>query len=307
MTTREVFHSGEIAVQVRAGERAIAKRRESIVLDRLNAAASAFVARQGVVAVAAAAPDGSVWASLWCGAPGFLRGNATGDAVEIRRDLDVDSADPVRPIVRPSNPLGVLVIDLEARQRLRINGIVGRGDDASFELRVSEAFGNCPKYIQQRLRKDDAALATDTIGVEQGCILDEDRRRFIARTDTFFVASVHPERGIDVSHRGGPPGFARVMNDRTLRIPDYAGNSMFQTLGNFDVDTRAGVAFVDFERRRVLSAAGHATSDFGNEDPAHPTGGTGRYWSFSIERWVEFSLPRTMTWTLVEQSPFNPR
>ena len=101
--------------------------------------------------------------------------------------------------------------------------------------------------------------------------------------------------------------FARVLNDRTLRIPDYAGNSMFQTLGNFDVDTRAGVAFVDFERRRVLSATGHATSDFGNEHPAHPTGGTGRYWSFSIDRWVEFSLPRTMRWTLVEQSPFNPR
>ena len=307
MTTHEVFHTGEIAVQVRAGERAIARRRESMVLDRLNAGASAFIARQGVGAVAAAAPDGSVWASLWCGAPGFLRGNATGDAVEIRRNLDVDPADPVRPIVRPGNPLGVLVIDLEARQRLRINGIVGRVDDSSLELHVSESFGNCPKYIEKRLRKDDAPLATDTIGVERGCILDEDRRRFIARTDTLFVASVHPERGIDALHRGGPPGFARVVNDRTLRIPDYAGNSMFQTLGNFDVDTRAGVAFVDFERRRVLSATGHATSDFGNEHPAHPTGGTGRYWSFSIDRWVEFSLPRTMTWTLVEQSPFNPR
>jgi len=303
--TREVFHSGEVAVQARAGERTIAQRREAMVLDRLNEAAAAVVARQGVVAVGAAALDGSIWASLWCDAPGFLRANATGDVLEIRRAIEL--ADPVRSNVRSNDPLGMLVIDLEARRRLRINGIVGHVDDSFIELHVREAFGNCQKYIQRRVREDGAALASSASGVERGDSLDGNRRRLIARADTCFVASVHPERGIDTSHRGGAPGFARVMSDHVLRIPDYAGNSMFQTLGNFEVDARAGVAFIDFERRRVLSASGHAELDFREDDPVHPTGGTGRYWTFSIDRWVEFSLPGTMTWTLVEQSPFNPR
>src|SRR5690349_8558562 len=100
MATSEVFHRGEIAVQVRAGERVIAERRGSIVRDRLNDAASTFVARQGVVAVGAAAPDGSVWASLWCGTPGFVRANPAGDSLELRPDVNADAADPVRAIVR---------------------------------------------------------------------------------------------------------------------------------------------------------------------------------------------------------------
>ena len=126
------------------------------------------------------------------------------------------------------------------------------------------------------------------------------------RTDTLFVASAHADRGLDVSHRGGDPGFVRVVDDRTMRIPDYPGNSLFQTLGNFEVDSRCGLAFVDFERGRILAATGHALSEFGAEDPTHPAGGTGRYWSFTVDHWIEFSLSSAARWTLVERSPFNP-
>ena len=112
--------------------------------------------------------------------------------------------------------------------------------------------------------------------------------------------------GTDVSHRGGHPGFVQVGANRALRIPDYEGNAMYQTLGNFTVDPRAGLALIDFDRRRVLSLTGKTSVEFGAEDIQHPTGGTGRYWSFTVERWVEFSLPSMMTWTLVERSPFIP-
>jgi len=302
-----VFHDGEIAVQVRVGERAVAERRESMLRDRLNDAAGAFVASQGTVAVGAAAPDGTLWASLWCGAKGFARTNEAGDRLDIRHALGDAAADPVRSIVSAGEPLGVLVIDLETRRRLRINGVVDRSDAASLEMRIREAFGNCPKYIQKRVRVEGTVAREASAHVELGSIFDDERRGFIARTDTLFVSSVHPERGVDVSHRGGHPGFVRSVDDRTLRIPDYPGNSMFQTLGNLEVDTRAGIAFIDFERHRALSATGHAVSSFGIEDPAHPTGGTGRYWSFTVDRWIEFSLPLSMTWKLVERSPFNPK
>lgn len=307
MSHRDAFHAGEIAMQLRTGERAIAAARASLIRDRLGDAANAFVRSQGLVAAAAVAPGGTLWASLWCSAPGFLSSSADGDSLEVRYHLDEHSIDPVRPIVRPNEPLGLLVIDLATRRRLRINGVVGHVGGAGFGMCIRETFGNCPKYVQRRLCTDaPGASPHDPAPVQQGMTLDDERRRFIARVDTLFVASVHGERGIDASHRGGPPGFARVVDDRTVRIPDYPGNSMFQTFGNFDLDPRCGFAFVDFERGRVLSATGRALTEFGVDDATHPTGGTRRYWSCTIERWVEFPFAAAMRWTLVEPSPFNP-
>jgi predicted pyridoxine 5'-phosphate oxidase superfamily flavin-nucleotide-binding protein len=305
MSHADIYHAGEIAVQERAGERSIAQRRGRMIGDRLVEGARAFLSRQGVAAVGAAAPDGTLWASLWCGAEGFLRSDDDGECLEFISSLDHTlGVDPVRPLIHAGAPLATLVIDLITRQRLRINGIVTRADAAGLELRAREVFGNCNKYIQRRQRSDDL-VASEVAPVAQGHALDVERREFIARTDTAFVASIHRERGLDVSHRGGQPGFMWVEPDGVLRMPDYPGNSMFQTLGNFDGDTRAGLALVDFERRRVLALTGNAVAAFGAEDPRHPTGGTGRYWSFTMVRWVEFPLPR-IRWTLIDRSPFNP-
>lgn len=306
MPGMDVYHAGEIAVQERTGDRSVAQRRGGMIGDRLVEAARPFLSRQGVAAVAATSPDGTLWASLWCGMPGFLRGDEHGEHVEVASSLDRTlAADPVRAVVGVSAPLGMLVIDFATRQRLRINGIISRLDATGLELRVRETFGNCIKYIQRRHRADHHAVA-DIACVENGRVFDDTRRDFIARTDTLFVASIHPERGLDVSHRGGQPGFVRMEDEHTLRIPDYPGNGMYQTLGNFEVDPRAGLALIDFERRRVLSLTGNAVARFGVEDSGQPMGGTGRYWSFTVERWVEHSLPPTMTWTLIDRSPFNP-
>ena len=301
-----VFHAGEIAVQQRTGERLLAQRRGGMIRDRLVEGARAFIGSQAVAAVSAVAPDGTLWASLWCGMPGFLHSDEHGERVEVVSALDHTLAvDPVRPVIRAGAPLGMLVIDFETRRRLRINGIVNRVDTKDLELRVQETFGNCMKYIQRR-RPSYGSPGGVVAPVDEGRALDDDRRVFIAKTDTLFVASIHPQRGLDVSHRGGHPGFVHVEDERTLRIPDYEGNAMYQTLGNFVADARAGLALIDFDRRRVLSLTGKATVEFDAEDIHHPTGGTGRYWSFTVERWVEFSLPSTMTWTLIERSPFNP-
>lgn len=302
----DVFHAGEIAVQERAGERAIAASRESVIRCRLNDAANGFVESQRAIAVAAAAPDGSLWASFWVGEEGFLRGNVAGDSVTVLRDLGDHESDPVRAILQPNEPFGLLVIDLETRRRLRINGRVCRADRAGVEIGIREAFGNCPKYIQKRARVDGTRASMES-ALEHGSVLDEERRRFISCSDTLFVASTHRERGVDVSHRGGDRGFACVVDDRTVRIPDYRGNSLFQTLGNFELDARCGIAFIDFDRQRVLSATGSAAIEFGAEAATQPTGGTGRYWVFTVDRWIEFSIPSKTRWTLVERSPFNPR
>jgi hypothetical protein len=291
---------------VRTGDRPLALRRGAGIGTTLTEAARTFIRDQGAAAVAAAAPDGTLWASLWCGVPGFLRADENGERIEVRTSLNRAVAeDPVRRIIRGSAPLGMLLINFDTRRRLRVNGTISRLDPEALELTVAEAWGNCIKYIQRRQLSETAPRDAIT-RVESGHALDDERRAFIAQTDTLFVASIHPQRGLDVSHRGGPPGFVKTHGEQTLRIPDYMGNGMFQTLGNWEVDARAGLALIDFDRRRVLSLTGRARADFGAEDPRHPTGGTGRYWSFAVERWVEFPLPPGVTWTLIERSTFNP-
>ncbi|MBW4420380.1 MAG: pyridoxamine 5'-phosphate oxidase family protein [Myxacorys californica WJT36-NPBG1] len=83
-------------------------------------------------------------------------------------------------------------------------------------------------------------------------------RDAIAQTDTFFIASTHSQQGADVSHRGGYPGFVQVIGAATLMFPDYAGNIMFQTLGNLSINPNAGLLLIDFEQGQTLQLSGQA-------------------------------------------------
>jgi len=287
MADSEPFHEGEIAVQERTGERAIAMRHGAMLRDTITPPARAFVANQRTLALGAADADGRPWASLWLGAPGFVTSDI-GSVVRVSHELRVPSLDdPLRALLVPGRDIGMLAIDLSSRRRLRINGVIATMDDERLEVSVREAFPNCPKYIQQRDPVAEGRVSAGNTS-ERGELLDLTRRSFVERVDTLFVASRHPTRGVDVSHRGGARGFVRIIDERRLRFPDYPGNSMFQTLGNFEVEPRAGVVMVDFERGRFLSLTGTVKTSYGAEHDDHPTGGTGRYWELGVDEWLDF-------------------
>ena len=90
----------------------------------------------------------------------------------------------------------------------------------------------------------------------------------IGKADTFFIGSGHAadgrdaSDGFDASHRGGRPGFVRVADERTILIPDYAGNRFFNTIGNIVADPRVGLLFVDFATGGMLHIAGRAEIDW---------------------------------------------
>lgn len=303
----DVFHPGEIAAQERAGERAIALRHGRMLADEIMAPALPWLAQQRLVAVAAADDDGRSWASVWLGPPGFVTSrDARTLVIAVERDRAA-ADDPVVAVLAPGSRLGVLAIELRTRRRLRINGRVASLTDDAIMLAVDEVFPNCTKYIHKRERVEPRGDAPREAGTDRGVALDTRRQALIARTDTLFVASRHPERGADASHRGGESGFVHVLDDHTIRIPDYAGNSMFQTLGNFAVDPHAGVACVDFEQGRILSMTGTASVMHGAEVPGSPTGGTGRYWTLDVERWIDRPMPGSHRWTLLERSPLTPK
>jgi len=88
---------------------------------------------------------------------------------------------------------------------------------------------------------------------------------FIAEADTFFIASrsahldqEESSQGLDVSHRGGLPGFVQVVSRSELCFPDFSGNLLFNTLGNLEVDARAGLVFIDFRSGGMLHVIGRA-------------------------------------------------
>jgi predicted pyridoxine 5'-phosphate oxidase superfamily flavin-nucleotide-binding protein len=157
----------------------------------------------------------------------------------------------------------VMAIDPATRRRMRLNGRLGREPGGALLLHAEQVYANCPKYIVPRAEIRLPAATAGSIG-RRGR-LTEAQRAWIRAADTFFIATVHPDRGADASHRGGPRGFVQVEGNR-LVWPDYAGNMMYNTLGNLAVHPRAGLLVPDFDRGALLQLTGRAAVDW---DPAH--------------------------------------
>jgi len=309
MTMNTPYHEGELAVQRRANESNIAERNGVVIKDTIIGGALSFIRQQPMAALGSQDKKGRLWASLVFGNPGFL--DPANDARSLRILLSEAVRQPADPLWRniAINPqVGMLVIELGSRRRLRINGraVSIRADQVLME--IDEAYPNCPKYIQRRHVRRLASVGSFAEGdALHGTALDPERTALIRRADTFFVATAHARRGTDASHRGGNPGFIKVLDESTLRIPDYLGNSMFNTLGNLAVNPAAGLVFPDFENRRVLQLTGTAKILWDQADADGESGGTGRFWHFHSENWVETQLPSSIVSEFLDYSPYNPK
>jgi PPOX class probable FMN-dependent enzyme len=74
--------------------------------------------------------------------------------------------------------------------------------------------------------------------------LNDLTRQFIERSPFLCVATARPEGGLDVSPRGDPAGFARILDERTLLLPERPGNKLADTLTNLLVDDRIALLFL---------------------------------------------------------------
>lgn len=255
------WHAGEIELQRSIGA---AGRMDEIgrrvVRDHLIEQHRLFYPQLPFAVFGAVDANGDAWATLRAGAPGFL---AAPDAHRLRVRLPRDASDPADAGMNDGDAIGMLGIELHTRRRNRMNGTIRRERDDGFDVAVVQSYGNCPQYIQRR----EFAFARDPFApsplpARTSDALDDAARTTIAQADTFFVASYvdreNGERQVDVSHRGGRPGFVRVDDDGTLTIPDFAGNRFFNTLGNLVANPRAGLVFVDFETGDLLQLTGDA-------------------------------------------------
>lgn len=113
------------------------------------------------------------------------------------------------------------------------------------------------RAAQERYGSREANAGFDTDPKSRNTISDRELD-FIPSIDTFFMASVGQNGWPYVQHRGGPKGFLKILDDRTLGFADFAGNRQYISAGNVSSDDRVMLILVDFARRRRLKIWGRA-------------------------------------------------
>ena len=119
------------------------------------------------------------------------------------------------------------------------------------------AFTPAVKAVQERLgsRAGYARMA------EKGGWRDrvtEDLAAFLKLRDSFYLATATAEGQPYIQHRGGPPGFLKVLDDKTLAFADFSGNRQYITAGNLGENDRAYIFLMDYPNRRRIKIWGRA-------------------------------------------------
>lgn len=229
------YHCGERQIQRITGLDTEAAHVAQIIQSSLLTSAKLFLSLVETIVLAGLDDRHRCWVTAHTGRPGFIR--TTNDRLHIVGGLrDVD---PLAALA-PGDPIGTIAINMAHRRRLRVNGTIESADRDGITIAVREAYGNCPKYIDTTARI--APPLKHTINHRRNGLTAADIS-LLEASRTFFIGSVHPGRGADASHRGGQPGFIQA-DSSELQFPDYAGNAMFNTLGNLSHNPNVGLLFV---------------------------------------------------------------
>lgn len=282
------------------------------------------------------------WTTVWGGAPGL--GQPLGNSIIGIKTLVDRKHDPVVETLFGSNADGELVreegkgrmvsaltLDLETRRRQKLFGRMvagaiaevkevedgqpeaGSGSDVEaahqvqLVCRIDQSLGNCPKYlnkkaiqpaqVKSRLESDSTNLVPDAV-------------KLIRRADLFLVSSTHSEMDMDTNHRGGPAGFVRAQQTSSgtweLYWPEYSGNRLYQTLGNFRDTPQAGLFFGDLETGDALYLTGTTEVLIGSDAAGVlPRSNLAVKFCVTAARFVREALP--FRGTPIEDSPYNPK
>jgi predicted pyridoxine 5'-phosphate oxidase superfamily flavin-nucleotide-binding protein len=150
MAISSPYHEGELAIQQRVDESEMARINAGAIDKTILAGALRFIEQQPMVVIGSMDPAGKVWTSMLFGNPGFIR------ALD-NKTLELDISHPRSAEDDPlwgnllENPnVGLLIIELGSRRRIRINGRARKVSTERITIDVERAYPNCPKYIQRR-------------------------------------------------------------------------------------------------------------------------------------------------------------
>ena len=273
------FHAGELRAQALAGVETFA----APIRNRMPDQHRTFFPLLPFLCVAVADAEGWPLATLVQGPPGFA---SSPDPARLDVAALPAADDPARIALVAGAAVGMLGIDLGTRRRNRLNGVVAALGEGGFAVDVVQSFGNCPRYIHVRALVPVERTPGPVTGF--GADLPQRARAMLAASTTLFVASASgadahgAARGLDISHRGGPAGFAKL-DGNVLTVPDYAGNRYFNTLGNFVGEPRAAIVLADVASGDVLQLQGTVEVDWTAAQPDRVPP-VERVWRFTIVR-----------------------
>lgn len=303
------FHAGERAVQARVGVAGrMAELGPRVIRDFMPDQHRDFFEQLSFVIAGTVDDAGQPWASVLAALPGFIQSPDAHTLVLQARPI---TGDPLEHTLANGAPIGLLGLAPHTRRRNRMNGVVQDVSAAGFGVQLQQSFGNCPKYIQAREPLYVPDRHNSQPVMHDSTQLDATARRMVEMADTLFIATafsgdaaiVGAASGVDVSHRGGKPGFVRIDADGALTMPDFLGNFFFNTLGNITVNPRAGLLFIDFDSGDLLYLA--VTAEIVWEGPElQEIKGAQRLLRFKVQamRRIEAALP--LRWGPPSLSPF---
>ncbi|MGR9106435.1 MAG: 2Fe-2S iron-sulfur cluster-binding protein [Gammaproteobacteria bacterium] len=117
------------------------------------------------------------------------------------------------------------------------------------------AFTESVREVQQA-HGSRTGYTTMEAGEDRNHILNEREAAFITARDSFYMASVSETGWPYVQHRGGPAGFVRVLDKRTIGFADFTGNRQYVSVGNVKKDNRVALIFMDYPNRTRLKLLG---------------------------------------------------
>ncbi|KAI9762451.1 MAG: hypothetical protein M4579_000427 [Chaenotheca gracillima] len=309
-------------------------RQENPTSPFLTPGAGYMLMKAPLLALGTLDKQGRPWTTIWGGEPGFSRpiGNSIiGVKALVDRQFDpvmkellgADGGEDGDVVSAGGNGkmVGALAIDLETRKRVKIYGRMAAGavgkygnstednglGEVQMVVRVEQSLGNCPKYLNRKAISPyipKPKLNSSQLPLPQRAV------DILSRSDLFFISSSDHEHDMDTNHRGGPPGFTRVLSNTlqegtVLVYPEYSGNRLYQTLGNLQTTPLAGLVFPDFESGDVLYVTG-TTQIFVGADAAQllPHTNIAVKVRLTDARLVENGLP--FRGKPGELSPYNP-
>lgn len=297
------FHPGEQRIQQNLGVRQqMEKFGRQVIRDYMPQQHRDFYQNLPYIFVGYVDQQGWPWASMLCGNPGFIQ---TPDERKLTINTLPLTDDILAQELKPGSRVGLVGVELHTRRRNRLSATVEQLQHQMIRLNVDQAFGNCPQYIQGRRIEwlDSQQLTPDRESLNK---LDDQAINLIEKTDTFFVSSYlagdEARQGVDISHRGGKPGFIRVDNAAELTIPDYAGNYHFNTFGNFALNPKAGLLIPDFEQGDLLMLTGEAEVLW-DSDETRFFAGAERLWKFRLHRGYRLSQVLPFRFIFEDYSP----
>jgi predicted pyridoxine 5'-phosphate oxidase superfamily flavin-nucleotide-binding protein len=303
------FHEGEKSLQSLVGKREQMEQfGRKAIRSFMPQQHRDFYTQLPFIVVGSVDEHGWPWASILPGKPGFID-SPTSTTLNI--NATAVKGDPLEKILNTTNsPLGLLGIALESRRRNRVNGHISHAQPGHITVQVGQSFGNCPQYIQHRdieFIRDVGQQSKDYDQQKVSALTDE-ARSMITNADTFFVSSyinsqTNPDKeGVDVSHRGGRPGFVNI-DGNTLTIPDYPGNKLFNTLCNFLINPKGGLIFFDFSSGNLLMLTGTVELLWDNQHVFQAFKGAQRAWTFTVHHGVILKDALPFRATLGDYSP----